>query len=716
MRNIIRIFTSDFKRIATNVVAVVVIIGLSVIPCLYAWFNILSNWDPYGPDATKNLQVAVVSVDEGVVLGNYELNIGNKIISNLKENNSIGWVFTESEEEAIDGVESGEYYACLVVDEEFSKDLISFLGGDVTNPRISYYVNEKKNAIAPKITNKVKNTVQEEVNSAFVGTLAEALVSASEYIVTVDNEGSTSSAALSKLEVMDKDLLTAISLLDSYIALCESTESVIASGKAVSKEAESIMTTAEDIMILARTASDALDSSMKKAEQSVDEQLILGQALLRQLKTSINATFDEMEVEIYDADKIDDLIALNDQCKAEFDGLEDKYASGDSAKSKYLAAQSSIDSEYIKIHAKLVILKDAVATGSTEDVAALRKDINDSLSECEEVMAELQKKYNATVKPNVDLTMNSVKNSITQLQSILNFSSKTLSQVTGALNSYPDMMSLGKDTLVQSRADAAEMEEMLAEIIADMRGADGTSQYEMMVSLIQNDPEFVADFISSPVNLETEAVYEIANNGSAASPFYIVLSIWVGALIMSTIFKTNVKPIEGVDNPKNYQKFFGRFMVTFLVGQAQTVITVLGALLYVGIQCEHPVLLLLSALVCSCVFSMLLYSFTYSFGNLGEALSVILMVIQVAGSGGTFPIEVLPKVFQILYQYMPFMYGMNAMRECIGGFYQFDYWKYLGGLLLYVLLAIFNGLVLYGPCKKLNEMIEESKEKSEVLI
>jgi len=118
----------------------------------------------------------------------------------------------------------------------------------------------------------------------------------------------------------------------------------------------------------------------------------------------------------------------------------------------------------------------------------------------------------------------------------------------------------------------------------------------------------------------------------------------------------------------------------------------------------------------SFVYALLLYSFTYSFGNVGEALAVVLMVIQVAGAGGTFPIEVLPKAFQVLYKFMPFNYSMNAVRECIGGLYKANYWMYLGILTIFAVIGVLIGVFLYEPCKILNEQIEKSKEKSGILI
>ena len=123
MLNIFRIFISDFKRLKTNVVAVVMVIGLSILPCLYAWFNILSNWSPYGPDATSNIKVAVASDDKGITIDDTEFNMGETVIEGLEANTTIGWVFTDTTEEAIDGVYSGDYYAALIMPEDFTEDI-----------------------------------------------------------------------------------------------------------------------------------------------------------------------------------------------------------------------------------------------------------------------------------------------------------------------------------------------------------------------------------------------------------------------------------------------------------------------------------------------------------------------------------------------------------------------------------------------------------------
>ena len=224
MLNIFRIFISDFKRLKTNVVAVVMVIGLSILPCLYAWFNILSNWSPYGPDATSNIKVAVASDDKGITIDDTEFNMGETVIEGLEANTTIGWVFTDTTEEAVDGVYSGDYYAALIMPEDFTEDMVSFLADEMEHPEITYYTNEKKNAIAPKITDKAKTAVQQTVNTQFISTLIKSCMQVSDGLIdssVLEEETGSSNVIdmlIGKLEEADADLAVYENLLDSLKA------------------------------------------------------------------------------------------------------------------------------------------------------------------------------------------------------------------------------------------------------------------------------------------------------------------------------------------------------------------------------------------------------------------------------------------------------------------------------------------------------------------
>ncbi|MBR0120123.1 MAG: YhgE/Pip family protein, partial [Eubacterium sp.] len=164
------------------------------------------------------------------------------------------------------------------------------------------------------------------------------------------------------------------------------------------------------------------------------------------------------------------------------------------------------------------------------------------------------------------------------------------------------------------------------------------------------------------------------------------------------------------------EEFFGRYLVFFFIGQIQTLITVVGALLFVGIQCEHPLLLLVAMSFTSFTFTILNYALTFAFGAVGEAVIVVVMVLQVAGSGGTFPVDVLPDFYNMLYKYMPFVYSTNAAKEAIAGTYGSFYADNLMVLFIYVGVALIIGLLLSVPCKKLISYIKESTEKTDLIV
>ena len=730
MKNVIKIIVSDIKRLSVNVVAMVVIIGLTVIPCLYAWFNILSNWDPYGEKATANLQVAVASSDQGIVIGNIEINVGDIIINNLKENKTIGWVFTDTAEEAIDGVYAGDYYAALVIDQEFSANMISFLSGDIENPIINYYENEKKNAIAPKITSKVKTTIEREVDHAFVGTIAESLLKGGEYFATLDEEGNITGQGIEKLEKLDSDLNGVIALLDSYVALVESTESIAEAGEAITNSADSITQLAEEIAKSASSEAsdvknDIQDIKNKKDDKlsSINENLDTVDGKVEEIRSLVNAILPQSNSK--SIQEINEkIIKFQSDWGTREDGQGYYFLLTHVNKGLLIDQETvdriaewadSFDGKVQKLDDDIINLEASIANGKGNlDQAknALVKDLQACLDETKDV----REKYISAIKPLEQDIIDSASTSVKEIEKLLDYNATSIDLVVENLDNYSTIMNQSRDSLIKSRDEAVEMESLLASMIADIKSLGQNEAYNKLLDLLKSDPDLLSDFISSPVEISDEYIYPVENNGSMTAPFYIVLSIWVGALIMSTILKTKVKNTDGLQDVKNWQCFFGRYFVTFVIGQIQTIITALGALLFVGIQCEHPIYFLLACAWTSLIYSLLLYSFAYSFGNFGEALSVILMVIQVAGAGGTFPIEVLPKVFQVLYKFMPFNYSMNAVRECIAGFYKNTYSKCMLILIIYGILAIFIGVVLYHPFKIINEKIENSKEKSGILI
>lgn len=591
MKNIIKVFLNDCKHIGRNVVALVVVMGLAVLPSLYAWFNILSNWDPYGPESTSNIKVAVAYDDTGINISGMDINISTNIVEALKTNDTIGWVFTDSTDEAIEGVWSGDYYAALIMPADFSKDMVSFLADNMTHPEIIYYTNQKKNAIAPKITDKAKTAVQQQVNATFISTLTEAIMKSADVADNIGNKNKADSTLESGSDSMNN------SLIDILIAKFQVINTQVVTFDNVLSALSNIMTTAQ-------TSADTAKG----------------------ISPDISGTFEGERA------------ILNEL-------------------NKTIGQSSLIDSSLFSTISHDI---DAVS-GYMNSISSIYNDMGYNIDD-----------FN-----------------------------KSISQMGESIN----------NTLVMVR----NIEDNLNETTNKLVEFKNSGVYSLLQTAISFNTDELASFISAPVAITTEDLYPITNYGSAMSPFYSILSIWVGALILVAIIHVKVHPFDGI-KVNSVEAFFGRYITFFLIGQAQALLITLGDLFFIGIQCIHPFKFWFAAAFTSFVFTMITYSLTVAFENVGEAAAVVIMVIQVAGAGGTFPIQCLPAIYQAIYKYLPFTYAMDALRECVGGTYSWYYWKCILALLVYVGICLFIGLVIAKPCRKLNAIVDKSKEKSEIMI
>lgn len=705
MKKIGLVFLSDLKRLSSNVVAIVIIMGLAIIPALYAWFNILSNWDPYGEDATSRMKIAVFSEDAGFEYEGVSLNVGDSVISGLKENTTIGWVFTDTKEEALDGVYSGEYYAALIVPDNFTNDMISFIGGDLEHPKIGYYENSKKNAIATKITSKAKKAVQQQVNTTFISTLAESVASASDALTGIETEhGSLLDTTLTKLKEMDMSLETYENILGTFALVTGSASDLVGSTQSMIPNLDSMVgngqNTVNNLQYAALSGSETAKTIANMVDISMDT-ITSGLENLGGQVQSVETASDIKNI-------ADQLVSTNQLTDYVLGILREQLGSENvdylNSLQSYQALKQSI--EQLKQDEELTV----------DQLSGLKNSIAEEIKSCKSAMASLKRSFDNQVVPNLDNSVNDVQSALIKTSSLLNGIDGSFSDVTTALQSYQDSLSSGTDSITATKQYLSDIRTKLKSVTDGLSALSDDEQYKEIIDMFQNDPELIASFISSPVSLETKAVYEIKNYGSAMAPFYTVLALWVGGLILVALIHVKVEKEDELSDVKPYQAYFGRYLVFFLVSQVQAAITVLGDLFFVQIQCVHPFLFYLAAAASSFTFSLLMYSLTVALGNVGEAVAVVIMVIQVAGAGGTFPIEVLPEVYQAIYKFLPFTYCLDAMRGCVGGLYQMDYIKDLGVLGIFSLVSLFIGLIFAIPFRGLNEKIEESKERSRVML
>ena len=715
MNKILKVFTNDMKKISTNVIAVVIILGLSILPSLYAWFNIFSNWDPYGPSSTGNIKVAVVSDDAGAEISGLEINIGATVVEALQANNTIGWVFTDNSDETIEGVKAGDYYAALVIPETFSADMVSFLTGDLEHPQIIYYENGKKNAIAPKITQKAQKTVRQQVNATFISTLAESAMKAGNVISATDSDGvSIADTMTEKLTALSADMDTYINILSSFKGIMDSAQSIISTTKIMLPSLDTVLDSSKTSLSSMQTMVNSSTNTVNTVSDMMLSSLDMIDGTLTMISNVVNS--DLSSAQTVSTIVLNGIGAVNNMIPYAKEIFNSSVA-GIEAK-----GDEKINSQINAIRGQFDLVKsDADHVGSSSAVAVANSNdlidkIQAELEHCSNDIAVLKDTYSSSVKPQLSSTVTNAQAALNTTVNALSSFNLNLGSTDNVLTNYSDTLADGNTNLDTTLELAQELSDYIKTLTENMSELSDNENYNKLIEVMDSNPELLGEFASSPVSLDTVRIYPIENYGSAMAPFYTVLALWVGALILVAIIHVKVHPIPGVSGICPRHAYFGRYMLFFLVGQLQTLITVLGDLHFIGIQCEHPVMFWFAGAMCSFVFTLFIYSLTVALGNIGEALAVVVMVVQVAGAGCTFPIETLPKVFHSLYNYLPFQFGMNAMKEAIAGLYENSYWTYIAKLSVYLLVSLFIGLVGAIPFRKLNKIIDKNKEKSGIMI
>lgn len=714
MKNIFTICRNDLRRISSSVVAIVIILGLAAVPCLYAWFNIFSNWDPYGQDATSRIKVAVASEDAGASVLGLKINIGDSVVSALEANDTIGWQFVDTKQDALDLVYSGDCYAALVVPEDFTTNVTSFLSGDITNPEIIFYQNDKKNAIAPKITGKAKTAVQEQVNATFVQTISDDIAS----LISVANaNGVTAESLLNDLSSDISDLSTKLSdccaALSAANGLTNSARNLISVAVNLCNNTSATLDQSKELLNKVSDDTATIDSRIDTTVQSVTTALAQADSNLAAIQTSLEDAFSDINrYNKYVSTGLSADVAMLDALSSNCSDMAQSFSSigFDAA-----AAQMSALASQLKTLSSALGALQTATDESWADVLAQQESIIGSVTSARATISELSATVSSDLGPKLHAALNNAQGASSTVSGVLGKLQSSTSALSGTLSSYlgsiGTMQSGFADTQKAIEGAQAELK-VISEFVSALAGSKLLAEVS---DTLENDGDLVGGYLASPISMDTVIKYEIATYGSAMAPFYTVLAQWVGALLNAVFLKVKIRREDEPANLRLHERFFGRYGLFFLVAVGQALIVSLGDLFYVQIQCLYPWRFVLAAVVTGISFSLLNYALVFALDNIGMAISVIVMVIQVGGAGGTYPVEVLPDIFQKLYDFMPFKYAMNAMRETIGGMYGNAYLFNIEVLAGIALGSIIFGLALYYPCLGLNRLIETSKRRSEIM-
>ncbi|HDR8064792.1 YhgE/Pip domain-containing protein [Bacillus thuringiensis] len=940
MKQIWRIYKTDLRNVAKHWAAIVIVLGLMILPSLYAWFNIKASWDPYGN--TKEVPIAVSNQDAGSNLRGKDINIGKEIVDSLKKNKNLGWKFVD-EKQAIYGVERGDYYASITIPKDFSEKIATVLDENPKKPELDYYVNEKVNAIAPKITAKGASGITEEISKNFVktangeifkifndlgidletnlpsiekvkdlvfkleaqfpemntlmdkalddATRAEDVVKVAQkelpVVESVMNDGQEALGNLDKFfanndetlknapgtmrnnltvakDVMDKANAFTNFLMNPGIDLSgmkglpefparpdlskmndegykniarninQTVNNVLNSARAGTAYGKSVVNGLQNGQFDPEKAKQDLNAVSENLQGRTDSIAYLinvftelqksattdfGQSFfqgrvdrLTKLKSGMEnankgikdivnviGTGQEVKKDVTDVanQKLDAANGLIDQAEKDYNetfvadykkavstvdqAKADANEAYDSVKNEYEKAKNNLEGVIADVNNRGVngldstkvalndlngqlqatnnLIGDAIPVlESTNKVLAdvnSGKNLNGGIAKLNKIQNSVQKGIDATNKATtlinngqkptkevVESINEATKNASAQLGDFLatydseivpNFNtaiertkrmSKNTSQILKeADKKLPDVKKLledsskglvdGKKKLVDIKAEMPETEKKIKDLANKIRDFESEEDLKDIIRLLKNDVEKQSDYFANPVNLKENKLFAMPNYGSAMSPFYTVLALWVGALLMVSLLTVEVHE-EGA-NYKSHEIYFGRLLTFLTIGLSQAFIVSMGDIFLLGTYVVDKFWFVLFSLFIGGVFVCIVYSLVSIFGNVGKSMAIILLVLQVAGSGGTFPIQMTPAFFQAIYPFLPFTYAISAIRETVGGMLWDIVTRDLLVLSAFVVVMIVAALLLKTPINKSSEKFVENAKGSKII-
>lgn len=736
MRNIIAILKRDLSRIRGSVVALIVAVGLVIVPTLYAWFNIAGSWDPYGN--TGNLKVAVANSDNGYMsdLIPVRVNIGDTVVSALRENDQLDWRFV-SESDAVEGVRSGEYYAAVVIPENFSSRMMTVFSSDAEHAEIVYYENQKANAIAPRVTDKAASTVRQQIDETFAKTISDVgLATTSSLLEFMDgdqiaayagNLSGTLAGAITTLRDASGSVDEFAGLLQSSTGLLDSTSDLLASAGAANEDAEALVGDAKTGLSGMHDALDAavaaINQSLKDsagdydaAAKAIDEAFGAADAHVSLTVTQLRDASADVAKRASDMRDVQDNILAVER-DVEGSNLPEKLKAELVQKIDIVANTVGNVANQQELLAKH--LSDAAASLETgaADARAKAQAVKDGIAEAKGSIGGVKDSYNATLKQQISDLSDAVADVARRGSDMADDLGATVTDLSHAASALSDDLVGAHEVLAGASADLVSAADDLQRLKEGLDTAVTSGDLDRVRELIGSDPAALADALAAPVALDRQAVYHIKNYGSAMAPFYTTLSIWVAGIVLAAMLKANVDEadVKALGNPRLHELYLGRYAFFALLAFAQATLVCAGDLLFFGIQCEHPFQFMLVGWLAGFVFSNMIYTLTVSFGDIGKAIAVVLLVMQVAGSGGTFPIEMTADFFQAVYPFLPFTHAINAMHAAMAGAYGMEFWIELGTLSLYLIPSLALGLVFRRPVIRANRWIIEKLEETKLM-
>ena len=716
MKNIIEIFRNDIKEVFRKTNTWIIIVGLIFLPSMYAWPNILSSWDPYGH--TNNIKVAVTSEDDGATVDGKELNLGKSLVEGLKNNKNLDWQFVSNKQEAEDGVRIGNYYASIVVPKNFSQDMTSVSRTEPQRATIEYTVNEKINAISPKITNSGASAIANNISKNFVET-ANGIIFEKLHEAGIKFEENLPSIEKAKEEIfkLNDNFSTYESTLSELIGKVEYGYNILNNVQNTLPEIDRVAT--NSIMIA------------DKAGITINNIQGFNERLLPIINNHLNVVEEVSKEANVIAKELQQKPDKTEEIKARQKALDSRLQ----ASTERLQLVKNIFEYFNKLSSERLFNNQLErVTTLSNDITTIKEvnnniynkmdhydEIADTVKEefvnksarVNEVSSNMNSKLNVEVAPLISQVLSKAEVNIDKVSGIIAGAQGELPAVERKLSETEVKISNAYGKLLSLQAQMPSAKSKIQKLTDEIKKADSGIDKNQLFNLLKVDYKQQAEFFANPVKLQENKLYHIENYGSAMTPFYTVLSIWVGSLLMSSLLTTKVEDEENKYKP--YQKYFGRGLLFVIISLFQTLIITLGDMYVLGTQATSPFRFVIFALLISLLFSSIIYTIVCILGNVGKAVCIVLLVLQLGSSGGTFPIQMTSEFFQALYPKVPFTYSIGLLREAVGGVYIPAVERDIKILFIYLIIVLVGGAILVS-LKARSAKLSRERERSKLFL
>ena len=702
MRTSWHLFLRDLKRLLKNRRVYAIVLGVLITPSLYAWFNINAFWDPYS--ATENIRVAVVSEDTGAPAPagaggspGETINIGKTLTDKLADNDKMGWEFPDADT-AHEGLMKGDYFAEIRVPADFSEKLTHLVDGDYAHPTLDYYVNEKVNGIAPSITDKGASTIGTTITDTFKQQVAEAAAeqlrdTGMDVRGKVDSARDKASGSLG--EVADK-LDGASATAQDYRGRVDAARPALASTAETTDSIDGVLADLEGTLGEVDELTHTLQGTVAEFSGASSTALIESTNALKTGAARADASLTETTDQLRStqrraqvaADDVDGIVTQGEDTVSQLEGLA-------GAVPLPPEAQRDVDEVVGALHertdASRAVLDglrevDRTTSQTLDSVAGLGGKLSAAADQASD-SARAASDNIAANAPAVSAKLADLSGSVSKVQAAVGSQRALHGQTKDLFAGIDKQLQSTVAILDQVSGDLHSYAGSARDTEADIAALLTTGDNPVLNDIVALQPDNVGDYLSSPVTITQHAVYPTENYGSAMASLFTNLSLWIGAFMLTIIYRVEADS-AGFRRVTVGRGYLGRFFLFALMATLQAVVVITGNLAF-GVQHASVPGMYATAIFNSMCYTAIVYALVAALGHVGRGLAIFLLMVQIPGASGLYPIELMPDFFRAVYPVLPFRFGIDAMRETVVGFYGHHYLRdvFSLGLLAAVVFA-----------------------------